>query len=146
MTRLYECSVRYEKMHENGTVKKVTEQYLVDALTFTEAEARIIECVTPFISGEFDVIAIKRTKYSEIVSNDPNADKWFKAKLNFVTLNEVTGIEKKVPSFYIVNADSFDDAKDVLRDFMKGTVADYEVATLDETKIIDVFKLKINED
>ena len=64
---LYECGVRFDKMMENGMVKKVTELYLVDALTFTEAEARIISEITPFISGEFDVVTIKRTNYSEIV-------------------------------------------------------------------------------
>ncbi len=65
--RLYECGVRFDKVMENGTIKKVTEIYLVDALTFTEAEARITSETAPYISGDFDVVTIKRTNYSEIV-------------------------------------------------------------------------------
>lgn len=59
MSKWFECKVRYDKTQENGTIKKVTEPYLVDALSFTEAEARIIEELTPYISGEFEVAGIK---------------------------------------------------------------------------------------
>lgn len=158
---LYECGVRFDKMMENGMVKKVTELYLVDALTFTEAEARIISEVTPFISGEFDVVTIKRTNYSEIVFDEFNlnsesdaqvqkitransrasevADKWFKAKINFILVDEKTGKEKKQAIHYIINAGSINAAHDTLVSHMKGTMTDYEIATLDETRIMDVY-------
>ena len=158
---LYECGVRFDKMMENGMVKKVTELYLVDALTFTEAEARIISEITPFISGEFDVVTIKRTNYSEIVFDEYNlnsetdanvqkltransrasevADKWFKAKINLILVDEKTGKEKKQAVHYIINAVSVKAAHDTLVSHMKGTMADYEIATLDETRIMDVY-------
>ena len=75
----FECKIRYEKTMENGMNKKVTEPYLVDALSFTEAEARIIEEMTPFISGEFTVSDIKRANYSELFPcEEEAADRWFK--------------------------------------------------------------------
>lgn len=78
----FECKIRYEKVMENGMQKKVTEPYLVDALSFTEAEARIIEEMTPFITGEFTVSDIKRANYSELFpSEEEAADRWFKCKL-----------------------------------------------------------------
>ena len=92
----FECKIRYEKVMENGMNKKVTEPYLVDALSFTEAEARIIEEITPYISGEFTVSDIKRANYSELFPSDEDAaDRWFKCKLFFITLDEKSGAEKK---------------------------------------------------
>ena len=84
---LYECGVRYERTMANGITKKVTELYLVDALSFTEAEGRITKEMEPFYSGDFDVVTIKRTNYSEIAEND-KGDKWFRAKLLYITLDE----------------------------------------------------------
>lgn len=96
MHNWFECKIRYEKTMENGLVKKVTEPYLVDALSFTEAEKRIIEEMTPFISGEFTVSDIKRANYSELfTSSEDAADRWFKCKLFFITLDEKNGTEKK---------------------------------------------------
>ena len=96
MHNWFECKIRYEKIAENGMNKKVTEPYLVDALSFTEAESRIIEEITPFISGEFTVSDIKRANYSELFPSDEEAaDRWFKCKLYFITLDEKSGAEKK---------------------------------------------------
>lgn len=158
---LYECGVRYDKMMENGAVKKVTELYLVDAVSFTEAEARIVREMTPYMSGDFDVCSIKRTNYSEIVYDKFNlassasgsvqklsgqnkhaselADKWFKAKVNYIVVNEKTGKEKKTPVYFIINAGSIAAAHEILVEHMKGTIADYEIATLDDTRIMDVY-------
>ena len=88
---LYECGVRYERTMENGMTKKVTELYLVDALSFAEAEGRITNEMEPYISDEFDVVTIKRTNISEIVEGLSTADKWFKAKLMYITIDEKTG-------------------------------------------------------
>ena len=91
MANWFECKVRYDKLQENGTaVKKVTETFLVDALSFTEAESRIIEERKPYISGDFSVSAVKRTKISEIFFDD-NGDKWYMVKWLITTIDEAWG-------------------------------------------------------
>lgn len=130
---------------EDGLIKKVSESYLVDAMSFTEAEARIIEKRQPYVSGEMDVTAIKRTRYSEIVGN-LEADKWFKAKLNFITIDEVTAKEKKTAVYLIVGAESIDDARIKVDESMKGSMADYETVTLDETRILEVYPYEAKEE
>lgn len=142
---LYECGVRYERTMENGMTKNVTELYLVDACSFAEAEGRITKEMKPYISGDFDVVSIKRTNYSEIVANGADsADKWFKAKLMLVTLDEKTAKEKKQAVYFIVKASDINNAHMVVVEHMKTSVVDYEIATLDETKIMDLFRYKVN--
>lgn len=138
MANWFECKVRYDKMMENGMIKKVNEPYLVDALSFTEAEARIIEEQTPFISGEFSVSAVKRTKISEIFWDD-SADKWYLVKVAFITLDEKTAVEKKSISQILVAGDSFKEAYDNFLEGMSGTLADFEINAIQETKIMDVY-------
>ncbi len=120
MAQWFECKIRYDKMQENGSVKKVNEPYLVDALSFTEAEARIIEEMTPFISGEFSVAAVKRTKISEIFRDD-TADKWYLVKVAFITIDEKTAVEKKSVAQILVAASDFKGAFDNFMEGMKGT-------------------------
>lgn len=143
MANWFECKVRYDKMMENGAVKKVTEPYLVDALSFTEAEARIIEEQTPFISGEFNVSAVKRTKISEIFWDD-SADKWYLAKVAFITIDEKSGVEKKQTTMILVAANDFKGALDNFMEGMKGTMADFEIVSISETPIMDVYKVKLS--
>ena len=127
--------------------KKVTEPYLVDALSFTEAEARIIEEMSPFISGEFIVSDIKRANYSELFPCDEEAaDRWFKCKLLFVTLDEKSGAEKKTSSQVLVQAADLRDAVKKLDEGMKGTMADYQIASVAETPLIDVYPFKAEPD
>lgn len=136
----FECKIRYEKMMENGMNKKVTEPYLVDALSFTEAEARIIEEMTPFISGEFTVSDIKRANYSELFpSEEEAADRWFKCKLVYITLDEKSGAEKRTSSMVLVQAADLRDAVKKLDEGMKGTMADYIIASVSETPLMDVY-------
>ena len=141
---LYECGVRYEKTADNGMTKKVTELYLVDACSFAEAEGRITKEMQPYISGDFDVVTIKRINYSEIVEGVSNADKWCNAKLMFVTIDEKSGKEKKQAVHFIVRATDINDAHNCVVEHMKGSCMDYEIATLDETKIMDLFRYKVN--
>lgn len=129
-------------MMENGTQKKVNEPYMVDALSFTEAEARTIEELTPFISGEFSISAVKRTNITEIFWDDA-ADKWYHVKVNFITLDEKTAVEKKTTSHILVAANNFREALDNFMEGMKGTMADFEVSSIAETTIMDVFKAKL---
>ena len=142
----FECKIRYEKVMENGMQKKVTEPYLVDALSFTEAEARIIEEMTPFITGEFTVSDIKRANYSELFATDEEAaDRWFKCKLIFITLDEKSGAEKKTSTLVLVEASDLSDAKDKLVEGMKGTLADYQIGSVAETAIVDVYPYSDNQ-
>lgn len=142
MANWFECKVRYDKMMENGVVKKVNEPYLVDALSFTEAEARIIEEQTPFISGDFSVSAVKRTKISEIFWDD-SADKWYLVKVAFITIDEKTAAEKKSTSMILVAANDFKGALDNFLEGMKSTMADYEIVSIAETPLMDVYKVKV---
>lgn len=139
MSIWFETKVRYDKMQENGTVKKVNEPYLVDALSFTEAEALIIENITPYISGEFSISAVKKTKISEIFFDD-RGDRYYMAKVNFITLDEKSGVEKKSASFILVQASDFPGAIERFNEGMKGSAADYEIASIAETPLMDVFK------
>ena len=136
----FECKIQYEKTLENGMNKKVSEPYLVDALSFTEAEARIIEEVTPFISGEYTVADIKRAKFSEVIFADAEkADRWFKGKLTFITLDEKSGNEKKTSTNVLIQAADLRDAVKRLDASMKGSMADYIISSMAETAIMDVY-------
>lgn len=141
------CKIRYEKVMENGMNKKVTEPYLVDALSFTEAESRIIEEMTPFIGGEFTVSDIKRAHYSELFpSDEESADKWYDCKLEFITLDEKSGAEKKTKTTVLVQASDLRDAMKKLDEGMKGTMADYNAVCLKETTIMDVYPYEAEND
>ena len=143
----FECKIRYEKTMENGMNKKVTEPYLVDALSFTEAEARITEEVSPFISGEFIVADIKRANYSELFpAEEEAADRWFKCKLVFITLDEKSGAEKKTSTQVLVQAADLRDAVKKLDEGMKGTMADYQIASVAETPLMDVYPFQADND
>ena len=144
MALWFECKVRYEKLQESGAVKKVNEPYLVDALTFTEAENRIIDEITPYISGEFSISAVKKTKIAEIFF-DESGDRYYMAKVNFVSLDEKSGNEKKVANFILVQASDFEDALKNFKKGMEGTMSDYELVSLAETMIMDVFPLDLGK-
>ncbi|MCC8144869.1 MAG: DUF4494 domain-containing protein [Bacteroidales bacterium] len=134
----FECKVSYEKIMENGVQKKVTEPYLVDALSFTEAEARIIEEMKPYISGDFTVTDIKRAKLAELFFNE-TGDRYYKIKIFFITLDEKSGAEKKTAVQMLAQASDLKEAINVLDEGMKGTMADYTIASVTETMIMDVF-------
>ena len=142
MHNWFECKIRYEKTMENGMQKKVTEPYLVDALSFSEAEARITEEIRPFISGEFTVTDIKRARLSEIFFNE-NGDKYYKIKVSFTTLDEKSGYEKKTPANMMVQASTIEGAREILEKGMEGTLSDYVVESIVETKIMDVFPFEV---
>jgi len=139
MHNWFECKVKYEKTADDGKIVKVTEAYLIDALTFTEAEERTIEEMKPFISGEFEVSNIKRTRISEMFFNE-NGDKWYRSKVNFITIDEEKAIEKRVGQTMMVQASDMKDALNGIIEGMKGTLADYEIASITETLIMDVFR------
>ena len=120
MATWFECKVKYEKLTENGQQKAVTEPYLVTG-------------------GELKVTAVKRTNIAEIFW-DEEGDKWYKVKVNFVTIDEKTAVEKKTANFMMVQAADFKKAYDNFMEGMKGTMSDFEVASINETMIMDVYK------
>jgi hypothetical protein len=128
---------------EDGMQKKVTESYVVDALSFSEAEERIIEEMSSYISGEFAVTDIKKAAYKEIFFSDTDtADRWYKAKLQFITIDEKTAKEKKSSVNYLVNAGSFNGAVKSIDEVMSGTMIDFVIFSVTETTIMDVYEYK----
>lgn len=144
LTEWFECKVRYDKTLEDGIIKRTMETYLVDAFSFTEAEKRFIAEIEPFVSGEYMVTDIKRAKISELFESDDSlADRWFKAKVAFVTIDEKTGKEKRAAQTMMVQAIDLRDAVKNLDKGMAGTLGDYVIVSVAETKIMDVFRYKV---
>ena len=140
----FECKVRYEKTMEDGTSRKVTEMYVVDALSFSEAEKRITEEASFYVNDRLEIADLKIAQYKEVFFADNDcADKWYKARLAFITIDEKTGKEKKTSVCYLVNAENFNVALVNINLIMEGTMIDYQTCNLTETKIMDVFEYKI---
>ena len=138
----FECKIKYEKVMEDGLQKQVVEQYVVDALSFAEAEQRITEEMSAYISGEFEVADVKKAAYKEVFFDDDNAasDRWYKVKLDFITIDERTEKEKRSKVQYLVQAGSFDVAKKHIEEVMDGTMIDYDIEKVEETAYMDVFE------
>lgn len=140
MAEWFECKVKYEKTMQDGGLKKVCEPYLVDAINFTEAERRIIEEIKPFMTGDFEVSNISKARYAEIFETpDDRADRWFKAKLSFITLDEKSGKEKKSSHNVLIQACDLRDAIKRLDEGMKGSMMDYIISSVAETALVDVY-------
>lgn len=137
MAQYFETSVRYETIAENGKQKKVTEKYLVDALSFTEAEARTTAERRPYISGDFTVKTAKRTKIAEVFNL--GADRYYLYKVAFITIDEKTANIKRTISQILVGSQSFDNSIKEFNEGMKGTMADYEIVSIAETPILEVY-------
>lgn len=135
-----ECIVSVERITEEGLQKQVKEKYVLDALTFGEAEKRITEEMKSYTSGEFEVLNINPCPFKEVLfSDDSSADRWYKAKLQFITIDEKTEKEKRSNVTYLVQASSFDNAKRNIEDVMGGTMIDYVIVKVEETQYLDVF-------
>ena len=139
INKYFEVKVKMQKTQEDGTQKKVSEQYVVEAATFGEAERRVTECLKPYIEGEFDVTDIKIAGYSQIVGGDENADKYFKAKVNFVALDETTGKEKKTSELYLVRSETLESAESDVKNYLNDS--NTTISSIAETVILDVFTL-----
>ncbi len=137
----FETKIRYEKMMDDGMQKKVTEQYVVDALSFTEAESAIIEEMSSYISGEMKITDIKPASYGEVFFSDIDSDdKWYKAKLQFITIDEKSEKEKRSNVYYLVQAASLPGAVKHVDEVMGSTMIDYVIASIVETQVMDVFE------
>ena len=137
MANYFECKITFDKTLENGKEKKVTECYIVDAMSFTDAEAKVIHHVQDVITGLFEVKSIRKYKVSEIVPSELG-DTYFKCKLNFITLDEKSGAEKKTAVYMLVDAETLDKAKALLAEHMKSIMSDYSIEKIEETKIMAV--------
>ena len=142
----FECKVRYEKTMEDGLQKKVTETYVVDALSFTEAESSIIEEMKPYVLSnninDIEVTAIKIAPYKEVIfaDTDSTADKFYKVRCDFISIDEKNGKEKKTAVYYLVQASSVEGARKRIDEAMGGTMIDYAIVSVVETNIMDVFE------
>lgn len=140
-TNWFETTVRYDRQSEDGGQKKVSETYVVDALSFGEAEETITKEMEPYISGEFVVKNISPASYGEVVFSDSEADdRWYKAKLTFITLDEKTDKEKRTSVNYLVQAADFNGAVKNIEEMMSSSAMDYMIANISETKIMDVYE------
>ena len=141
----FECKIKYQKQQEDDTQKKVTEQYAVNALSFTEAEKRIMEEMSSYISGAFEVSDIKKARYKEVVFDDADSsDKWYKVKVQYITLDERTAKEKLSNVYYLVNASTSKVALNNTIEYLGQGMADYKIASVVETKIFDVYEYGAN--
>ncbi len=142
----FETKIRFDKTVETGETKKVTECYVVDALSFTEAESIIISEMKGYISGDMEVKAIKRAPYGEVFFSDIDSDdKFYKAKLQFITLDDKTEKEKRSNVYYLVQASSIEKARKYIDEEMGKSMIDYSIASITETPIMDVFEHKTTE-
>ena len=140
VSKFYEVKIQYHNMQEDGREKKVTEQYVVEALSFTEAEARIIEEMTPYISGEFDVVSEKIAPYNEILLSDrADDDKWFISKVSLITLDEKTAKEKKTSQRLLVQADTSQTALEYTKKLFDSSMTDYTIDAVQDTPTLEVF-------
>lgn len=135
----FTVKVKFDRQGEDGLITKVTEPFLVDAMSFTEAESRILKEVKLYAtSNEIEIADIKKTKIAELFYNE-DGDKWYRCKINYLAVDENKGVEKKIAQTMMVQASDFKKAVDTLIERMRGTLGDYEIAAIVETNILDVF-------
>lgn len=135
----FECRVSYDKVQENGTIKRITEAYLVEADNFTEAEDSITKAMQPYISGDFTVSAVRRRNYDNVIESG-EGDYFYRVKLIIITIDEKTAAEKKNNLFLLVQADDLETALADVKDYMRGSVEDWNLHTITETSILDVYR------
>lgn len=139
-SKYFEVKIQYQKMLENGKEKKVTEQYVVEAMSFTEAEARIAEEMLPYTDGDLEVVSEKIAPYNEIfISDNSSDDKWFVSKVGFITLDEKTAKEKKQTFRYLVQAATSELAMDYTKEMLSHGMSDYCIDAVQDTPTLDVF-------
>ena len=139
----FETKIKYQKCMEDGSEKVVTESYIVEALSCTEAEASIIEEMVAYSSGDISVPSTKKANFNEIFFSDNSEDdKWYAAKLLFITIDEKSDKEKRSNVNYLVQAKSLARALRYVDEVMGKTLIDYDIVGLNETKLMDVFEYK----
>ena len=136
----FECKVRYEKTQDDGMPKSVTETYVVDGIDFGDAFKNISEYAIKHIANEFEIVAMKMAQYSEIALYNSIGNVFYRVKINMITIDEKTDKQKKTPMCLLVRADNINEARKAVDDeYMKGTMAGYEISSVVETKIVDFY-------
>lgn len=133
----FESKVRHEAVLEDGTQAKVVECYAIDAMSFTECEARVSEFMAASVSGEFEVLTEGRAPYTDILLDDESC-KFYKVKADFITINEKTNKEKKTKYVVLVEAASVEGARKQFDEFMKGSMVDYVITAVSESSVMDI--------
>lgn len=140
MSKYFEVKLKYSKIDEqSGKEKVVTEPYLIDATSFTEAESIMTKKASEMAIGEFIIPAIKKSNYIEVIRSNEEFDKWFSFKVVFVGIDENSCKEKEVSSMMLVNANDIDSSKTVLAGFLDTNMFEYKTEAIKETKIVDVY-------
>ena len=138
--KFFIAGVRYEKMLEDGTNAKTTEQYVVDAMSWSECEARTNEEMSAYVSGDMDIVTMKKANFSELfLSEVDSEDKYYDCCINLITIDEKSNKEKKTKVRYLVQGDTIEKAKKNVDDVMGKSMIDYDIVSLKESSIIDVF-------
>jgi len=136
----FEAKVKYVKVGEDGKERKVSESYLLDAMTYTEAESRIIKEMSGMIQGEYYINGLKKSNITELVeSTDENDDRWYKAKIAIIDVDEISGKEKSSGQYYLIAASGFKKALENLERSLSTFVVPYEVISITDTNFMDVF-------
>ena len=136
----FECKIRYDRLTDEGLSKKVTEQYVVDALSYTEAEKNIIRFAAEIIPEIIEIKAIKEATYSEIFFSEDDAGKWYKTKISFISIDERTGKERRTNVLYLVQAKDISNAISNVKEIMSKSMSDYTIQSMALTQILDVFE------
>lgn len=136
----FECKIRYDKLTDEGLSKKVTEQYVVDALSYTEAEKNIIRFAAETIPEVIEIRAIKEAAYNEIFFSEDDAEKWYRTKISFISIDERTGKERRTNVLYLVQANDISNAISNVKEIMSKSMSDYTIQSMALTQILDVFE------
>lgn len=136
----FTCRVKYTKITESGREEKATDSYVLDAHTYTEAEARITRIMMQMVQGVFMIQNIAKANYTEVIRFD-DAEKWFKVKVSLVSYDEESGTEKASNHFYLMTANDVMDAYQKTSEFMRGSISGFVIPSINYTKIVDVFPL-----
>lgn len=137
MPNWFTCKIKLDRNQDDGSLKKVTETYLVNALSFTEAEARITEYITEAGSEEIVIPNIAKANFSDVFP-DEMGEIWYKAKVSFVSIDETAGKEKKINQFMLIQAEDLEKAVESLKEQFKGFTVPYDIHAITETTILDV--------
>lgn len=132
------CKVKYAKENEQGLLKNVSEQYLVDAVSFTEAEARIYDMLGSTIRGDFQVTNISKSNFVDVFPYD-DIDIWHKCKITYVVADADSGKEKKVTQYMLVTAHDVKEAYDRIHESLSNMLVTFRVPDITESPIVEVF-------
>lgn len=136
----FEATVKYIKVMEDGRERKVKESYLLDAMSYTEAETRIKSEMESIVKGDYYISSLKPSNIIEVISSDDlNDDRWYKAKIAIIDADQVSGKEKKANSYYLVAASCTNKSLENINKNLSTYIVPWEVVSVADTNFMDVF-------